>query len=179
MGAAPSGNPGWPELAAWTASIERTRRALIASVSSARPSAGGATAVKRTSSNTGAGIAEGHASGGMISYQDQGNPWATQVSHVLMGVIRANQSLWAAISSCTTLCDLPVGRHDRFRHVPNVWPERLYLSEAPPHVEKRCDADIAEQLPAPVSKVGELQRTWSLASRPNLSSSRSQYEYSP
>ena len=55
MAAAPIGRPGWPELAVCTASMERMRMALMASVSSSRSSAGGATAVKRTSSNAGVG----------------------------------------------------------------------------------------------------------------------------
>ena len=55
-GGGASGRPGWPELAAWTASMERMRMALMASVSSSRSSAGGATADKRTSSNAGVGF---------------------------------------------------------------------------------------------------------------------------
>src|SRR3954452_5315730 len=82
MGAAPSGRPGWPEFAACTASMERTRRALMASVSSSRSSAGGATADKRTSSNDGVGLGNCHAYGGIIDWQGQTKPLFRQVSHV-------------------------------------------------------------------------------------------------
>src|SRR5215212_3410304 len=54
--------------------MERTRRALMASVSSSRSSAGRATADKRTSSNYGVGLGNCHACGGIINWQGQGKP---------------------------------------------------------------------------------------------------------
>src|SRR5687768_11535525 len=158
MGAAPSGRPGWPELAAWTASMASTRRALMASVSSSRSSAGGATADKRTSSSDGAGLGSCHASGETNTSQNHGEPRLPQVSHVPvtrpMSVwqVRYREG-WRHRIRMRLLRNRTIGRHDGVCHLPNRRKGLPDLVAAALKIRERRYAKVSEQLSV---AVGEL-----------------------